>query len=161
MTCTVISTVVEKSHLTLPHDPMTKNNLHHHFLDKYSNTSKLLGMEITEANPEKGELTAWFSATDQFKNTADNIQGGILTAMLDDVMGYALGITMPRDEFAPTANLNVSFLRPALPGKLLGKGMVLKQEGDVFHLSGKLFNEQQELVASATAKAKRLKLYEV
>jgi uncharacterized protein (TIGR00369 family) len=115
-------------------------------------------MEITLANPETGELEANFNAQDIFNNTADSIQGGILTAMLDDLMGYALGITLPVTQFAPTANLNVSFLRPAKVGVLHGKGQVLKQEGDVFHLAGKLYNENNELVASATAKAKRMHL---
>jgi uncharacterized protein (TIGR00369 family) len=128
------------------------------FLDKYSKASKLLGMEITLANPETGELEANFNAQNIFNNTADNIQGGILTAMLDDLMGYALGITLPATQFAPTANLNVSFLRPAKVGVLHGKGQVLKQEGDVFHLAGKLYNDKNELVASATAKAKRMQL---
>jgi len=128
------------------------------FLDKYSKASKLLGMEITSANPQTGELEANFNAQDIFNNTADNIQGGILTAMLDDLMGYALGITLPDTQFAPTANLNVSFLRPAKVGVLHGKGQVLKQEGDVFHLAGKLYNDKNELVASATAKAKRMHL---
>jgi len=130
--------------------------IHHKFLDKYSNTSRLLGMEITMANPKTGELDANFTAGEQFLNTAGNIQGGILTAMLDDLMGYALGITMPLTEFAPTANLNISFLRPARMGVLHGSGKVLKQEGDVYHLAGKLFNDKDELVASATAKAKRM-----
>lgn len=128
------------------------------FLDKYSNTSRMLGMDITFADVENGVLEARFTATEQFLNTAGNIHGGILTTMLDDLMGYALGITMPLDEFAPTANLNVSFLRPVQVGVLHGKGQILKQEGDVFHLAGKLYNGADELVASATAKAKRMRL---
>jgi len=131
--------------------------VHHAFLDKYSNASKLFGMEIITANANIGELEAKFSAREIFNNTADNIQGGILTAMLDDLMGYALGITLPLDVFAPTANLNVSFLRPATVGILHGKGQVLKQDGDVYHLAGKLYNDKNELVASATAKAKAIK----
>lgn len=124
------------------------------FLDKYSNASKLFGMEITHANHKDGVLEANFDAQEIFKNTAGNIHGGILTAMLDDLMGYALGITLPPPYFAPTANLNVSFLRSAQVGILHGKGQVLKQDGNVFHLAAKLYNAQQEIVASATAKAK-------
>ena len=56
------------------------NNIN--FLDKYSNASKLFGMEVTSTNPILGELEANFDAKDIFKNTEGNIQGGILTAML-------------------------------------------------------------------------------
>ena len=128
--------------------------LHHKFLDKYSNASKLFGMEITLVDAKQGVLEAKFNAREIFENTAGNIQGGILTAMLDDLMGYALGITLPPPYFAPTANLNVSFLRPAKVGVLHGKGEVLKQEGEVFYLAAKLFNANNEMLASATAKAK-------
>lgn len=132
-------------------------NLHHAFLDKYSNASKLFGMEIIALDQLQGILEAEFNAQAIFLNTENNIQGGILTAMLDDLMGYALGITLPLDQFAATAHLNVSFLRPAKVGVLHGKGQVLKQAGDVFHLAGKLYNAKDELVASATAKAKSMK----
>jgi uncharacterized protein (TIGR00369 family) len=134
---------------------------HHLFLDKYSNTSKLLGMKITLADNKEGKLEADFLATEQFNNTAGNVQGGIITAMLDDVMGYALGITLPLDVFAPTANLNISFLRPVKVGRLSAIGQVLKRDGEVFHLAGKLYNEQGELVASATAKAKSMPIKEL
>ncbi|NRB40219.1 MAG: PaaI family thioesterase [Pseudomonadales bacterium] len=120
----------------------------------YSNISSLLGMTITVADRDKGIIEASFNATEQFHNSIGNIQGGILTAMLDDLMGYALGITMPSDRFAPTANLNVSFLRPAAAGILHGRGEILKQDNGLYQLAGKLYNARGELLAAATCKAK-------
>ncbi|MCK5881675.1 MAG: PaaI family thioesterase [Sinobacterium sp.] len=122
---------------------------------RYSHVSQLMGMQITVSDSHKGIIEASFKAADCFTNSIGNIQGGILTAMLDDLMGYALGITMPLDEFAPTANLNVSFLRPVAIGTLQGRGQILKQDGDIYHLAAKLFNSDGNIVASATAKAKR------
>ena len=113
-----------------------------------------MGMHITLADDEQGILEANFTAHAHFTNRVGNIQGGIITAMLDDLMGYALGITLPPMQFAPTANLNVSFLRPAQPGVLHGRGQILKREGDIFHLAAKIYNDAGELLASATAKAK-------
>ena len=121
----------------------------------YSNVSQLMQMHIHYADKDKGIIEAHFNAVDSFTNSIGNVQGGILTAMLDDLMGYALGITMPVNEFAPTAHLNVSFLRPAAVGPLQGRGQILKREGDVYHLAAKLFNPQGLIIASATAKAKR------
>lgn len=129
---------------------MTATDFHNY----YSNASRMLGMHITLVDTEKGILEAEFAATETFNNTVGNIQGGILVAMLDDLMGYALGITLPATQFAPTANLNVSFLRSTKAGVLKGRGQILKRDGDVFHLAGKLYNASGELVASATAKAK-------
>ena len=78
---------------------------------RYSNASQLLGMDITFSDTRKGVIEANFHTQESFLNFAGNIHGGILVAMLDDLMGYALGITLPESQFAPTANLNVSFIR--------------------------------------------------
>lgn len=121
----------------------------------YSNVSQMMGMKITFSDTELGIIEASFQAADSFTNSIGNVQGGILTAMLDDLMGYALGITMPVNEFAPTANLNVSFLRPVAAGELHGRGQILKRDGDVYQIAAKLFNSEGKIVASATAKAKR------
>ena len=121
----------------------------------YSNISKLTGMDIYYRDTEAGVIKAKFLAKEAFTNSIDNVQGGMLTVMLDDLMGYALGITMPLDEFAPTANLNVSFLRPVAVGELHGEGRVLKCDGDIYYLAAKLYNSDGNIVASATAKAKR------
>ena len=120
----------------------------------YSNISKLLGMNIIEKNQEQGLIQATFQARIEFENSIGNIQGGILTAMLDDLMGYALGITLKDTHFAPTANLNVSFIRPAAAGELHGCGQVLKKEGQIYHLAAKIYNARNELLAAATCKAK-------
>lgn len=121
----------------------------------YSNVSVLMGMNIMERDTEQGFIKATFEASDTFTNSIGNVQGGILTAMLDDLMGYALGITLPITEFAPTANLNVSFLRPVAVGRLHGEGRVLKKDENVYFLAAKLFNAKGDIVASATSKAKR------
>lgn len=121
---------------------------------RYSNASQLSGMNITFADREAGVIEANFEAKKTFHNSVGNIQGGILVAMLDDLMGYALGITLPKTQFAPTANMNISFLRPVSTGLVRGKGMILKNDGDVFHLSSKLYNEAGDVIAAATARAK-------
>ena len=51
-----------------------------------------------------------------------NVQGEYLAAMLDDTLGPALVATLDDGEFAPTLELKVSFLRPAVPGRLTGTG---------------------------------------
>jgi len=122
--------------------------------ERYSNASQLLGMNITFADRKAGIIEATFNTKESFQNTVGNIQGGILVAMLDDLMGYALGITLPDTQFAPTANMNISFLRPVSSGNVSGKGLILKNIESVFHLSSKLYNADGEIVASATARAK-------
>lgn len=87
-----------------------------------------------------------------------NIQGGFLAAMLDDTLGPALVATLPDGEFAPTLELKVSFLRPAKPGQLIGRGRVVHRGGTIAFLAGDLYDGDGEHVASATATARVVRL---
>jgi uncharacterized protein (TIGR00369 family) len=111
-----------------------------------------LGIEFRNVRPEEGEIEVRFLAKPEFLNPAGNVQGGFLAAMLDDTMGPALAATLGRGEFAPTANLNVSFFRPAKVGELYGKGRVVRRGKDVCFLAGELY-QNEELIAAATATA--------
>jgi len=111
-----------------------------------------LGMVITKVSAEDGVVEADFEGKPEFTNPVGNVQGGILAAMLDDTMGPALACQLRAGEFAPTLNLNISFLKPAKPGKLRGVGRIVRRGKDVCVLSGELF-QNDELVATATATA--------
>jgi uncharacterized protein (TIGR00369 family) len=111
-----------------------------------------LGMSITRVDAEAGVVEADFEGKPEFTNPVSNVQGGILAAMLDDTMGPALACQLAAGEFAPTLNLNISFLKPAKPGKLRGVGRVVRKGKDVCYLAGEL-SQNGELVATATATA--------
>jgi uncharacterized protein (TIGR00369 family) len=83
-----------------------------------------------------------------------NVQGGIVAAMLDDTLGPAKVATLPPGDFAPTLELKVSFIRPAKPGGFVGKARVLHSGGTVAFLSGELHDEQDLLLATASATVK-------
>ncbi len=105
-----------------------------------------------------GSLEAHFTIGKEFTNPMGNIQGGIISAMLDDTMGPSVAILLENDEFAPTLNLNVSFIKAGKPGNFLGKGRVVNKGRSVCYLAGELFNETGELLATATATAKIIKI---
>jgi len=119
--------------------------------------AQTLGMRILRVDPDAGVLEAEFDGKDDFTNPAGNIQGGFLSAMLDDTMGPALASQLAAGEFAPTLNLNVQFLAPARPGKLYGIGRVMKRGGAICFLTGEL-RQQDKIVATATATAAIRKL---
>ena len=77
----------------------------------------LLGWELVSVDPDAGTIEVAFTASDQFLNPVGVIQGGFLTAMLDDTLGPALVATLGPDRFALTTDLHVQFLRPARPGR--------------------------------------------
>lgn len=119
--------------------------------------AQTLGMTILHVDADAGELEAEFEASDAFCNPAGNVQGGFLSAMLDDTMGPALAAQLAAGEFAPTLNLNVQFLAPAKPGALRGIGRVERRGGGIGFLSGELY-QGDRMVAKATATAAIRKL---
>jgi uncharacterized protein (TIGR00369 family) len=86
-------------------------------------------------------------------NPAGVIQGGLLAGMLDDTLGPALVATLSEGEWAPTTDLHVQVLSPAQPGRLIGRGRVVRRGGQVAFLAGELCDEHGNLLATATATA--------
>ncbi|TKJ20311.1 PaaI family thioesterase [Blastococcus sp. CCUG 61487] len=115
--------------------------------------ARLLGFRLRHVDLEAMTIDVEFTATPEFLNPAGNVQGGMLAAMLDDTMGPALVATLGPDEWAPTTNLQVQFLRPAGPGTLIGRGRVVRRGGTVAFLAGELEDADGHVVASAVATA--------
>jgi uncharacterized protein (TIGR00369 family) len=113
----------------------------------------LLGWELVAVDPEAGTVEMSFTATEQFLNPFGAVQGGLLAAMLDDTLGPALVATLGPGESAPTTDLHVQFLRPARPGRLVGRGRIVRKGRDVGFLAGELVDDTGEVVAVATATA--------
>ena len=112
-----------------------------------------LGFELIAVDPDAGTIEVGFLAADSFLNPVGVIQGGFLAAMLDETLGPALVATLGPDQFAPTADLHIQFLRPAKPGRLIGRGRVVRKGRDLAFMSGELVEESGEVVAVATATA--------
>lgn len=113
--------------------------------------TKTLGWSLIEANPDRGEIEVSFEATEDFLNPAGTVQGGFLTAMLDDTMGPALAATLDPGLYGATIELKVSFLRPAKPGRLVGRGRVVHSGGTIAFLSGELLDDSGQVVAVGSA----------
>jgi molybdopterin converting factor subunit 1 len=116
----------------------------------------LLGMRPLSAEP--GHVRMEFTASEQFLNPAGVVQGGFITAMLDDTMGPAAVAQLGAGYFAPTLELKVSFLRPVGPGRLVADGRVVHMGKSIAFLEGSLADEEGNLVATATATARVVKL---
>lgn len=110
-----------------------------------------LGFEIIDVDPDAGTIEVAFTATDRFLNPFGSVQGGFLAAMLDDTLGPALVATLAPGEFAPTADLHVQFLKPAKPGRFVGRGRIVKRGRDIAFLAGELIDGDGVTVAVATS----------
>jgi uncharacterized protein (TIGR00369 family) len=109
----------------------------------------LLGWQALDLKP--GFVRVRYQARESFYNPQGAVQGGFLAAMLDDAMGPAAFTLLDGNSFAPTLEMNVSYLKPARAGVLIAEGSVIHQTKRFMHVEGRLKTEDGELVATATA----------
>ena len=110
-----------------------------------------LGFEFIQADLDQRTIEVAFSATEAFTNPAGNVLGAFLAAMLYDTIGPALIATLEPDQFQSTLDLNVRFLRPARPGRIVGRGRVVHRDGDMASLEASLIDSNGATIATATA----------
>lgn len=121
--------------------------------------AELFGMRPLLAEP--GHVRMECEATPLMVNPMGAVQGGFITAMLDDAMGPA-GITaLGPGHGVPTLELKVSFHRALLPGRVVVDGSVVHKGRSIIFLEGSMRNGDGELVASATATARVVRLEKV
>lgn len=118
------------------------------------NIGVLFNTSFSHLDVETGGLQAHFEISHEFTNPMGNVQGGIISAMLDDTMGPALAMLLDEQQFAPTLNLSVSFIKGGKPGKFTGHGRVVKKGRQIAYLYSELFDANQQLIATASATAK-------
>jgi uncharacterized protein (TIGR00369 family) len=118
--------------------------------------SQLLGFKIIAVDPVAGTLDAEFQGVPQFTNAIGTIQGGIITAMLDEVMSFAGTAFLQGTHILPTLEIKTNFIRPATVGPLFGAGRLVHRGRDFTFLEGVLKGDGNRLLASATATARIL-----
>jgi len=111
---------------------------------KDSKTGLKLDFEITEAGAQTS-----YTPQDEFEGFKGVVHGGILCALLDEVMwksinGHTGVITM-------TAKMEVKFKRPALVGtKLLVKGSVIGRRKKFFEAQAVVSDTEGNILAEAS-----------
>jgi molybdopterin converting factor subunit 1 len=114
--------------------------------------AKLLGIRPLHAEP--GHVRLEFNVGDELLNPAGVIQGGFVTAMLDETMGPAALSELGAGFGVPTLELKVSFLRPAFPGRFVSDARVVHRGRSVVFMEATLFDDKGEKLATATATAR-------
>jgi uncharacterized protein (TIGR00369 family) len=114
----------------------------------------LLGWHLLDARPEEGWIRIGFEGKREFCNPAGFVQGGILSAMLDDTMGPAVFIKTDGRLFTATISMTVNFLSPAKPGPIIGEAKLVQIGKTVAFIEGKLLSEDGTVLATATTNAR-------
>ncbi|KRR09453.1 PaaI family thioesterase [Bradyrhizobium valentinum] len=117
-------------------------------------SSKLLGWRLLDARPKDGWIRIGFDGKRDFCNPAGFVQGGILSAMLDDTMGPAVFNMTEGRLYTATITMTVSFLSPAKPGPITAEANVTQLGKTVAFVEGRLMAADGTLLATATTSAR-------
>ncbi|TWB98181.1 uncharacterized protein (TIGR00369 family) [Bradyrhizobium macuxiense] len=113
--------------------------------------AKLLGWQLVDARPQEGWIKMAFDGKQDFCNPAGFIQGGMLSAMLDDTMGPAVFVMTEGRLFTTTISMTVNFLAPAKPGPITGEATVTQLGKTIAFVEGRLTAADGTLLATASS----------
>ena len=91
---------------------------------------------MLDARPKEGWIRIGFDGKRDFCNPAGFVQGGILSAMLDDTMGPAVFTMTDGKLYTATITMTVNFLAPAKPGPIIGEAKVTQLGKTVAFVEG-------------------------
>src|SRR5712691_9585869 len=117
-------------------------------------SSKLLGWHLLDARPEEGWIRIGFDGKKEFCNPAGFVQGGILSAMLDDTMGPTVFTMTEGKLYTATITMTVNFLAPAQPGPITGEATVTQLGKTVAFVEGRLMAADGTVLATASTSAR-------
>ena len=127
-------------------------------LDNFSRPpcAELLGWRLLDARPEEGWIRLSFEGRSEFCNPAGFIQGGMLSAMLDDTMGPAVLVMSEGRLYTTTISMTVNFLSPAKPGRIIGEATVTQLGKTIAFVEARLMAEDGTVLATASASERLL-----
>ena len=108
-------------------------------------------MGFTYDSKSAEEIVFTYEVPPEHCNSAGGIQGGMLAAFADSVLGGASALHLPPEQYPALAEMKISIFRPATAGTTLtGKGRVLKAGRRVLFAEAEIFNDENELIAKAS-----------
>ena len=113
----------------------------------------MLGATLVSYDSETGQIVTEYDGKPEFRNLIGTIQGGILTAMLDNAMSFAALARLGEGFRVPSLEVKTSYIAPAFPGRIVGEAEVVRAGRSIVFTQGQLFDAEGTLIATATATA--------
>ncbi len=113
--------------------------------------SELLGISIVEVKPEGGRLKFQYQPSEAMTNPKGFVQGGFITAMLDDVMAPALLSTCEPETAIPTLEIKTCYIKGVKPGPVVAEGWIVKKTRTIAFMAAELSSLDGDLLATASA----------
>jgi acyl-CoA thioesterase len=108
------------------------------------------GMEVVEASA--GEVTVAMDVLDRHVNLQGLVHGGMLAILADTVCGLSIRSAMEAGRLHVTTDMDIHFLSPAGPGRLLGRGKAVRVGRSLAFAEASIQDAEGKLLARAQAR---------
>ncbi len=115
--------------------------------------SDTLGMRLAALSQDEQWVRMDFDVPQMFANPTGAVQGGFISAMMDEAMSTAVIIASNVTMTAPTLEMKTSYLKRLMPGPASVTARILKLGKSAAFMEADCFDAEGALVARATATA--------
>jgi len=115
--------------------------------------SDTLGMRLAALSQDEQWVRMEFDVPQMFANPTGAVQGGFISAMMDEAMSTAVIIASNVTMTAPTLEMKTSYLKRLMPGPASVTARILKLGKSAAFMEADCFDGEGALVARATATA--------
>ena len=116
------------------------------FHKKNGGTGKLFNFKLINYSQGKLELEGEFN--DFSLNPDGSVQGGMMTAMLDDVTSLLIIIETKGRVYPASTDLHTMHHRPLIKGKVNARALIIKKGKKIATTRGELFDEKGQLATT-------------
>lgn len=110
-------------------------------------------MQLIAVNQADKTIRMAFDVSGSFANPTGAVQGGFVSAMLDEAMSTCCIIASNVTMTAPTLEMKVSYLRPLFPGPAEVEARIVKWGKSAAFMEAEAYDPEGRLVAKASATA--------
>lgn len=133
--------------------PLDSQQLLERFNAKMPPTGILFGTKVLEVDQPGGRVRMSFQIDERFCNPRGTVQGGIVSALLDDASAFAGIVALGEPGFIASMEIKTSFLAPAQPGTLFAEGRCLKMGRSSCFLEADLTDGEGRILAKLSSSA--------
>jgi uncharacterized protein (TIGR00369 family) len=133
--------------------PLSDEELVERFNRKQAPTSVLFNTKIIAVDSARGWVRMSFNIGPQFTNPSGAVQGGIVTAMMDDAAAMACIVKSGQRIFVPTLELKTTFLGAAKQGLLFAEATCIKYGKSFAFMEAELQDKDGKILAKMSTTA--------
>ncbi|MEE9313808.1 MAG: PaaI family thioesterase [Rhizobiaceae bacterium] len=117
-------------------------------------SAKWMGMDLIEHREDENYTKVSFQPNDDMLNFGGVIQGGFLTAMMDDAVGFNAFISLKMKYALATIDLHTHFYKAVKMGPITVEAWIIRAGKSIVFLEAKLYDCDGELAAAMKSSMK-------